>query len=241
MTPPSSPLPNLPSAASVLAVCAHPDDESFGLGGVLNAFGTRGAHVSVLCFTRGEASTLGASQLELAETRRRELFAAALELGAARVELLDYADGELPEVAIPRLANDVADMVRNVGADLLLVFDDGGITGHPDHQRATDGALAGAGGLPVLAWALPGRVADTLNAEFSAHFVGREDSEIDVTLCVDREAQQRAIACHASQSGENPVLWRRLALLGTKESLRWLRRPMPSDAPRGTVVALGMR
>jgi LmbE family N-acetylglucosaminyl deacetylase len=53
----------------VLAVCAHPDDETFGLGALLAAFADRGAKVSVLCFTRGEASTLGPGEHELAELR----------------------------------------------------------------------------------------------------------------------------------------------------------------------------
>jgi hypothetical protein len=48
----------LPRLARVLAVCAHPDDESFGLGAVLAAFTGAGAESSMLCFTHGEASTL---------------------------------------------------------------------------------------------------------------------------------------------------------------------------------------
>ncbi|WP_327727492.1 hypothetical protein OG250_10135 [Streptomyces sp. NBC_00487] len=39
---------------------------------------------------------------------------------------------------------------------------------------------------------------------------------------VPRERQYRAIACHASQSSDNPVLWRRLELLGDREYLRVL-------------------
>ena len=42
---------------SALAVIAHPDDESFGLGGVLARLAADGTRVRVLCFTRGEAST----------------------------------------------------------------------------------------------------------------------------------------------------------------------------------------
>ena len=40
----------------VLAVVAHPDDESFGLGAVLAALGANGAETRVLCFTHGEAT-----------------------------------------------------------------------------------------------------------------------------------------------------------------------------------------
>ncbi len=220
----------LPPASSVLAVSAHPDDESFGLGAVLERFASSGTSVSVLCFTRGEASTLGMAQVDLGELRRSELGAAAAELGLRRVELGDHPDGSLGALPLNQLATEVAVMADEVRADLLLVFDEGGVTGHPDHCRATEAALAGAPGLPVLAWTLPRRVSDSLNAEFGSHFVGRADEEIDVVLRAGRAGQHRAIACHTSQSGDNPVLWRRLELLGDQESLRWLRRPtsMPS-------------
>ena len=127
---------------------------------------------------------------------------------------------------LDELAADVETMAGKVGADLLLVFDEGGVTGHPDHCRATEAALAGAPGLPVLAWTLPRRVADSLNAELGTTFIGRADEEVDVVLRTDRAGQHRAIACHISQSADNPVLRRRLELLGNEESLRWLRNPL---------------
>lgn len=51
----------LPATDTALVVIAHPDDESFGLGAVLHALVTAGTPVDVLCFTHGEASTLGAA------------------------------------------------------------------------------------------------------------------------------------------------------------------------------------
>jgi len=62
-------LHDLPVIESVLAVCAHPDDESFALGAVLSAFAERGARTSVLCLTHGEASTLGADMGDLHQIR----------------------------------------------------------------------------------------------------------------------------------------------------------------------------
>lgn len=219
----------LPPAESVLVVCAHPDDESFGLGALLDRFVEAGAAVSVLCFTRGEASTLGVSDAALGDVRRVELNDAAVALGVGRVELLEHPDGSLAGEPLDRLAGAVATVAEEVRADLLVVFDEGGVTGHPDHCRATEAALAGAPTLPALAWAVPGHVAEALNAEFGTTFVGRAEAELDLVLRVDRVRQQRAIACHTSQSGDNPVLERRLSLLGETESLRWLRPP-PSPA-----------
>lgn len=215
----------LPAASSVLAVCAHPDDESFGLGALLDAFASGGTAVSVLCFTQGEASTLGSARTDLGRLRRAELRAAAAELGVRRLEQLDHPDGTLDAVPLRQLTAQVAALAGEVRADVLLVFDEGGVTGHPDHCRATEAALASTPELPVLAWTLPRRVAEALNAELATCFVGRADHEIDGVVRVGRDHQQRAVACHDSQSGDNVVLWRRLELLGNEESVRWLRRP----------------
>ena len=104
---------------------------------------------------------------------------------------------------------------------------EGGITGHPDHQRATESALACAeySDLPVLAWALDEAVASSLNGGLATGFVGRSREQLDFDVRVDRARQSRAIACHASQSTNNPVLWQRLCLQGDRETFRWLRRP----------------
>jgi LmbE family N-acetylglucosaminyl deacetylase len=218
---------NLPDAHSVLAVCAHPDDESFGLGAALATFDESGTSTSVVCFTHGEASTLGADTPELGRVRARELSAAASELGVGDVELLHYRDGLLTEEPLGELNERIQQAARRTGVDLLLVFDDGGITGHPDHCRATEAALAVARELevPVLAWVLPERVASALNLEFGAGFIGRSDSEIDFLVSVDRARQRRAISQHVSQATDNPVLSRRLELQGSQEAFRWLSAP----------------
>ncbi|MDA8056877.1 MAG: PIG-L family deacetylase [Actinomycetota bacterium] len=215
---------SLPDVAELLVVCAHPDDESFGLGGVLGAFVDRGTQVRVLCFTHGEASTLG-EDAALGERRAAELDAAARALGVQEATLHAYPDGRLAAVALDELVARIAEQAGD--ADLLLAFDAGGITGHPDHIRATEAALAFGTDrrLPVLGWVLPEEVAAQLNAELGTSFAGRRPDELDLTVAVDRDRQQAAIACHASQSTDNPVLWRRLELLGSTENLRWLLPP----------------
>ena len=214
---------------SVLAVCAHPDDESFGLGAVLSTLDDLGIETRLLCFTHGEASTLGASRDALAVVRAAELATAAAALGLRSLTLLSYPDGALSETNLDELSREVESSAVESSAkvdpvDCLLVLDEGGVTGHPDHQRATEAALVAGErlGIPVLAWALPLSLTFVLNSEFDAGFVGRQPAEIDLVMVVDRERQQHAISCHASQSTENPVLRRRLSLQGDSESLRWL-------------------
>jgi len=223
---------DLPAVDSVLAVCAHPDDESFGLGAVLSAFAERGVRTSVLCLTHGEASTLGADMGDLHVIRERELGSAAAALGVGGVRLLEFGDGRVAEAPIDELCSEVRLAAEQEGADLLLVFDDGGITGHPDHMRATDAARAVGeeDELPVLAWTLAAEVADQLATEFPVEFVGRASDAIHLSIEVDRTRQRQAIHCHTSQASENPVLWRRLELQGDREVLRWLD-PAERDRP----------
>jgi LmbE family N-acetylglucosaminyl deacetylase len=220
---------HLPPWRSVLAVVAHPDDESFGLGAVLAGFADAGAAVAVLCFTHGESSTLHGIEGDLASVRAAELAGAARVLGVDPVRLVDYPDGALAGVEVNDLSAHVLDLAGEVGAEGLLVFDADGVTGHPDHASATLAALAAAdsAGLTVLGWTVPRSVAFALNEEYGAAFTGHDPQDIDLVVTVDRTRQLAAVACHPSQAVPGSLLWRRLDQLGDTEYLRWLRRPNP--------------
>ncbi len=212
---------------NAVAICAHPDDESFGLGAILSTLTRSTRRVGVVCFTHGEASTLSTSiGDDLGTTRTRELEAAANTLGIDETLLLDYPDGHLESQPLDELAEHVRRFAQRLNADTLVTFDEGGITGHPDHQTATGAALAAATSLnlTVLAWTLPEAVAALLNEKYQATFAGQPVAMIDVELTVDRTRQRAAISCHQSQSTNNAVLWSRLQLLGNREHLRYLRR-----------------
>ena len=229
----------LPAWHSVLAVVAHPDDESFALGAVLAAFAETGARVSVLCLTRGEASTLHGVAGDLTELRADELTAAAAALGLDNVELLTYPDGRLPEVDLDQLAGHVVTTARGVDADGLIGFDLTGVTGHPDHAHATAAAIRAADtlDLPVLGWTVPDTVAQRLREEHGAMFDGYPETGIDLVVTVDRALQLEAVGCHPSQAVPGSVMWRRIELLGDHEHLRWLRHarsPLDGGSARPT-------
>ena len=217
----------LPAWTSVLVVVAHPDDESFGLGAILDAFTGAGARVEVLCLTHGEASTLHGTSGDLATVRGAELALAAEVLGVTKTMLHDHPDGALNEVCQTRLAAEVVAAADSSHPGGVLVFDTDGVTGHLDHVAATSAALLAAEmlELPVLGWTLPETVAAQLNQEFGATFKGHAEGEIDLRVTVDRGRQRQASRAHVSQALPDSVLWRRLELLADIESLRWLRQP----------------
>lgn len=220
----------LPRWATVLAVVAHPDDESFGLGAVLDGFVQAGATVSVLCLTQGEASRLGAPGPDLSHMRAMELQNAAQQLGVTSAVLRTFPDGGLAQADQKILAAEVLRELDARPAEGIVVFDPAGVTGHPDHAAASRVALDVATGrnLPVLGWTLPLAVAEQLNGELGASFAGHGADDIDLVVRVDRERQRMASLAHASQAIPTSVLWRRLELLGDREYLRWLRRPATS-------------
>ena len=165
----------MPVWSSVVVVCAHPDDESFGLGAVLSRFAEAGCRLGLLCFTHGEASTLHDAAGELHAVRADELAAASAVLGVDPVRLLDYPDGGVAAQDVDELADHVIRLCSAAAVAGVLVFDEGGVTGHPDHRTATAAAVRAADELvlPVLAWTIPAEVARRLNDEFGTRFVGR--------------------------------------------------------------------
>src|SRR5690349_20205376 len=74
----------------MIVVLAHPDDESFPLGGTLAKYATEGAEVILVCATKGEAGIPGLPAEETAHLRERELRAAADILGLSDVRFLGW-------------------------------------------------------------------------------------------------------------------------------------------------------
>jgi LmbE family N-acetylglucosaminyl deacetylase len=180
-----------------------------------------------LCFTHGEASTIGATE-GLGEIRRRELHDAAAVLGVTHVTLLDLPDGRLDAVPDAELDDRIDDwLTTDVAA--LVVFEPQGITGHPDHQAVSRAAerVADRRALPVIEWGMDPLTASRLEDEHGQPFesIGDGPGVLDVRL--DRTAQLAAIQHHASQLDDDPVVCRFLALRGNLERVR-IREPRES-------------
>jgi LmbE family N-acetylglucosaminyl deacetylase len=162
---------------TLMAVLAHPDDESLGFGGTLAKYASEGADVFVVTATRGDGGRFHGhppgdaehpGPAALGQIREGELRAAAETLGVREVALLDYRDQQLdraqPRDAIGRIAREV----RRLRPDVVVTFGPDGAYGHPDHiaiSQLTTGAM--------LAAADPSFVADGLAADSPAHAVSK--------------------------------------------------------------------
>ena len=134
---------------TILAVLAHPDDESFGLGGTLALYANRGYDTYLICATRGEVGTVDEEHLngfkDTAELRTAELQRAASILGLKEVFFLGYRDSGMPGTAenkhpnaqinypLDEVAGKVVKYMRELKPDIVITFDPIGGYKHPDH------------------------------------------------------------------------------------------------------------
>jgi LmbE family N-acetylglucosaminyl deacetylase len=120
-----------------MAIVAHPDDESLGMGGTLARYASEGIEIALLTATRGERGRNGASRstlpTQLGALREAELLAASRVLGISEVRCLGYPDGELDRVDPCSAADAIAAHIRRFRPQVILTFGPEGAYGHPDH------------------------------------------------------------------------------------------------------------
>jgi len=133
----------------LLAVLAHPDDESFGIGGTLAHYSRKGVQVELICATKGEAGEMDPVYLHGEKTssdvRVQELRCAAGILGISTIHFLEYRDSGMtgsPDNLHPQalcnqpvdhVAYQVAEIIRKIKPSIIITFDPIGGYRHPDH------------------------------------------------------------------------------------------------------------
>ncbi len=149
------------SAARLLIVHAHPDDESIGTGATMAKYVSEGASVTLVTCTLGEEGEvlvpdlahLAADQSDaLGEHRISELTHAMALLGVTDFRFLGgpgkYRDSGMMGVEsnkradcfwnadLLEAATDLVAIIREVRPQVVVTYDDFGGYGHPDHIQA---------------------------------------------------------------------------------------------------------
>lgn len=133
----------------LLFVGAHPDDETFGVGGTLAKYVLAGVGVHYACATRGEAGSVDAALLEgyanIGDLRWAELECASSILGLAGLYGLGYRDsgmtgsadnnhpGALAAAPVEEVAERIVKIIRDIKPQVVVTFDPIGGYRHPDH------------------------------------------------------------------------------------------------------------
>ncbi|HZM94999.1 MAG TPA: PIG-L family deacetylase [Vicinamibacterales bacterium] len=164
-------------ARRLMAVLAHPDDESLGIGGVLAKYASEGVDVSLLTATRGDSGRYHGHRptdhehpgaLALARIRETELRAAASVLGVRTVSLLDYHDQQLDHANPRQAAAGIAGHLRRDQPDVVVTFGPDGAYGHPDHIAISQFTTAA-----IVAAADPAFVCPGVESALPAHSVSK--------------------------------------------------------------------
>jgi LmbE family N-acetylglucosaminyl deacetylase len=125
-------------ALRLLAVFAHPDDESMGMGGTLAKYAAEGVDTYLVCATRGERGWFGIENQNpgreaLGRLREKELENAVRELGMKGLSFLDYIDGEVDTVDHSEAIGKLVTHIRRAMPQVVVTFPPDGNYGHPDH------------------------------------------------------------------------------------------------------------
>jgi LmbE family N-acetylglucosaminyl deacetylase len=198
----------------LLAIFAHPDDESFRCGGMLALLAQHGVRVWVLCATRGEAGVPGLTSQQAGQVRQAELECACRALGIEPPILLNYHDGVLAEVDEEEAVAQVLTVMQRTRPQALLTWPPDGLSGHPDHMAVSRwttlaferaGALGSDAPMALYHLAVPRSVAEALGL---SHLHAVPDEEISLTVDVTPFWEQKlaAIRCHRTQLGGSPIL-----------------------------------
>ena len=182
---------NQPARRCILAVFAHPDDETSTAAGTFIKYAREGVEIHVVTATRGELGELGTGDLKierryLPAVREAELRAVLALYGANRPILLDYRDQEIITADFETLTQDVLRAMASVRPDVVITFGPSGISDHDDHKtihRAATEAFHRYRHTAVVAprlyyVAIPQEVA----AQFAFHL---HPSEMTLSVCID--------------------------------------------------------
>ena len=174
----------------LLSVLAHPDDESFGMGGTLAKYAEDGVEVHLICATRGEAGEVDPEYLtdfsSIADLRVSELNCAVEHLSITSLTLLNYRDSGMagsvdnqnPKALINApleiVAEEIAEKMRQVKPQVVLTFDPFGGYRHPDHifvHQATKRAFELAGDPAFISASPPYQPRKLFFHTFSRRFI----------------------------------------------------------------------
>ena len=134
---------------TLLAVLAHPDDESLGFGGTLARYAAEGVGTYLVTATRGERGRFGSlgksgDPVEVGRVREGELRAAAAMLGVREVSILSFPDGGVDAVPAAIAIRAIASHIRRIQPHVIVTFGPDGAYGHPDHIAVSQFTTAAA-------------------------------------------------------------------------------------------------
>lgn len=230
---------------TVLAVFAHPDDETW-VSGTLARLVAKGFEVIPVYVTSGDAGKdrtgAGLKGKVLADAREVEALDAAKALGLSMPRFLRYPDGQVKSDSV-KIEAQLDRLVDKHQPQLVVTFDLGGVTGHFDHIAIGQITTKVTKGEAVYFAVSQSR------AEQLAHYAAQQgvpykiakpaaNGDISLTIDVADYAKNRieAMAAHSTQFPA--VMVKAFSGFVTNVSTEELIVPSGCDLPESVVDAL---
>lgn len=136
---------SISALGTIFGIWAHPDDETFMIGGLLAMAGDAGQQTICVTATKGEKGGSG-------DVRVRELADALAILGVSEQQYLGYQDGSCADVDDTEAVTKLSALIEQYKPDSIITFAGDGLTGHSDHQAVSRWAttVAAQHNLPVF-------------------------------------------------------------------------------------------
>jgi LmbE family N-acetylglucosaminyl deacetylase len=208
--------PLLTEAERLMVIMAHPDDAEIQCGGTVARLVAAGKKLTYLLCTSGNrgGTELGLTTEGLAAIREAEQQAAASVLGVEEVIFLCHDDGDLAFM-LPKLRRQLAALLRQHRPQVVFTHDPFAGLGsyeicylHPDHRAVGEAVVQAAFFCAPGPLFYPEQLADGLAphkpAALCLAMSDRPDLFVDIGETF--EAKVAAIACHASQWGQQADL-----------------------------------
>lgn len=199
---------------SILAIFAHPDDEST-VAPLLARYARQGAQIKIVIATDGRYGTNEHNKMEagdaLAALRRQEMQCSASRLGAELVHLeyhdqlraAEGYDGHIPHVRA--LLRDIHALIGDSQPDAIVTWGPDGGSNHVDHRlvgaTVTNAYLSKTWNKPISLFYY-GTPSDLIDDADDRILHGVDRSYLDTSILYDMNDLQvayEALACHESQ------------------------------------------
>ncbi|MHB1432374.1 MAG: PIG-L family deacetylase [Streptosporangiaceae bacterium] len=240
---------------TLMAVHAHPDDESSSTGGILARYSDEGIRTIVVTCTNGEfgdgpagvkPGEDGHDTADVAQTRLAELREACKHLGVTELELLGYHDSGMPEweyrnrpeafcnIPLDAVAGRIGALIERYQPQVVVTYDPDGAYQHPDHVQASRAAIAAVErtSVPAKLYLTAMRRSDWQRIGEALRAAGEQIDDWELTE--EEERQSRASEARITTTVDiGAVLERKRAALlahGSQISESWFSKIPPEVA-----------
>ena len=121
----------------ILVLSAHPDDETFGMGGTIKKYADQGAEIDIFVISDGASAQY--VDKKMIEVRKESCLNAGKKLGIKNFKFLDFPDGKLDTISTLEITQKIEEKLSNIKPQIVFITPNN--DGHQDHKKVHDCAL----------------------------------------------------------------------------------------------------